>query len=177
MILGRGENTGGVFSERAGRAVGIVEIQHDLTILDRLGVIVSAGRIRLLPTGQVFELNEQFVIFYFGHIQLVGFAFKLKSDKSIQAVFHDIAEDIRLVRYFRRGIGSITRLETKLCIDREPFQGWERETLLSIIVPDADGIFAGVFMQYHAETMPCNKTRLWLLVGFEDGILYQFAVD
>jgi hypothetical protein len=97
MVLWGRKNTGGIFCEGTGRTVGIVEIQNDLAILDWLRVVISTGRVCLFPAGQVFEFDKQFVIFYFGHIQFVGFALKPETDITIHAVFDDVSKGIGLV--------------------------------------------------------------------------------
>ena len=122
MILLRREDTGGILRVRARRTVGIVEIQNDLFILDRLGVIVPARRIGLSFAGEVPELDEQLVILYFGGVEFIGLALKLKRDISIHAVFDRLAKCIGLVGYLWFRIACITCIEAEVFVDREPLQ-------------------------------------------------------
>src|SRR6266498_6080552 len=71
VVLLRCEDAGGILGERARRTVRIIEIQSDLAVLDRLGVIVTARRIRFFAAGEIPEFNEQPVILFFSNVELI----------------------------------------------------------------------------------------------------------
>ena len=120
MILLGSKYTCGIFCKGAGWTVGVIEIQNHLAAFQGRGIKVPAGRIRLFAAGEVLKFDEQFVIFYFRGIELIGFAIEFERDIPIHAVFHGLAKRIGLFRYFWLGITCVAGMKAKLFVDREP---------------------------------------------------------
>ncbi len=176
VLLGR-KGAGGILGERAWRTVGIVEIQVHLAVLDGLRVTVPAWWICLLVVREIPEFYEQTVVLLFRDVQLVRFALELKCDISVHAVFDYLTERIRLGGHFWFGITRIARAKAELPVDWKPFQKRKSKVAPSSIIPDADAVFARMFVQNHTDLVPRDESGLRLLVGAEDRHLRQLAVD
>src|SRR5437660_1095643 len=59
VVFLRRERAGGVRSKRAGRVVGLIEIEDDLAVLGEFGVKEPSGRIGLLSGGEVAKDVEE----------------------------------------------------------------------------------------------------------------------
>ena len=58
-ILLRRERAGRIRGKRAGRVLGLVEVQHHLAVLREIGVEKSPGRIGLFPAGEIVKDEEE----------------------------------------------------------------------------------------------------------------------
>jgi len=177
MVLWWRKNTGRVFCEGAWRAVCVIKVYDDFSVFHWLSVIISAGWIRLFAAGEILEFDKQLAAFGFGRIELIFYALKLESDISVQSIFGRFAKAIGLVRLFRDRITRIVPIHAEAFINGEPSQQWKRKTLPSLIIPNADGVFAGVFVQDQAYFVPRDKAGLGVLTGPESCFLHQSAID
>src|SRR5206468_12475777 len=109
--------------------------------------------------------QEQLIALGFRYLEFIFLSIKGKAESSIHAIFNNAIKYIGLIRCFGFRISFVTRIDTKTVVDGEPFQRWKREAFLTVIIPNPDGKFACMFVEYHPNMVPCDKTGLGILTG------------
>ena len=165
-VLRGGKDTGCISCESTRRAVSIVEINNDLAVFYWFGVVVTTWRIGFFFAGLISKLDEEFVVLCLGDIKFISLSFESEGEISVNTVFDHIAKCIRMVHHLGLFIACITRGDAEMFVDREPFQGREREAFAAFIIPDADGIPASVFVEDKPQSLaPCDEAGVRLCTG------------
>ena len=95
FVLRWREDTGGIRCEGAWRTVGIIEIQNHLAIFRAGLVLINTTRwVGLFVACFIAELDEQLMVFGFGHIQLILIPHILECDITIQTIINHFAKRI-----------------------------------------------------------------------------------
>ena len=177
MILFGGKDAGGKIGEGAGRVVGFVEVDEDLTIRLNIGDEVATGGVGFVLSGGVPETQEERSIFLFVDIQPVRCPIEFKGDITFHGEFGFFAGEVGEVCHFGVVIGGKSCGDAKGFVDFVPGAGGEGGAFLALVVPHADAHPIAALDDDHLYAFEFDIAGVFGNIGLENGKVGGIVVD